>query len=66
MPRKQATKVRLTRRVRLDRRGAEALKIEVRRLARRLGVSVTALQIRRVEGQASPRRSVPRAQPRPR
>ena len=61
---KRTTKIRLTRRVRLDRRGAETLKIELRRLARRLGVSVASLQIRRVEEQASPTRSVPRARTR--
>lgn len=64
MPNRRTTKIRLTRRVRLDRRGAEALEIEVRRLARRLGVSVASLQIRRVEEQASPKRSVPRARTR--
>lgn len=36
-----------------DRRAAESLQLEVRRLARRLGLAVTAVRIRRVERRAT-------------
>ncbi len=65
MPGRRTSKIRLKRRVRLDRRRAEALQIEVRRLAKRLGLSIAELQVRRLEGKPSPKRPVPRARPRP-
>jgi hypothetical protein len=63
MPGRRTAKIRLTRRVRLDRARAEALQIEVRRVAKRLGLSIAELRIRRLEEKPSPGRRAPRARP---
>jgi hypothetical protein len=65
MPRRRTAKIRLKRRVRLNRGRAEALQIEVRRLAKRLGLSIAELQVRRLEEKPSPRRPAPRSRSRP-
>lgn len=41
---------RITVRVPLDRRGAEALQLEMRRLARRYGIEIRAVDVKRVKG----------------
>jgi hypothetical protein len=63
MPGRRTAKIRLTRRVRLDRGRAEALQIEVRRLAKRLGLSIAELRIQRLAGKPSPRRPARRVRP---
>jgi hypothetical protein len=60
MPKQQAREIRLTRRVRIDRRGAEALKMALRRAARELGLPLADLQVRRVEAPGAPRSPVRR------
>jgi hypothetical protein len=41
---------RITVRVPLDRRGAEAFQLEARRLARRYGVEIKPVEVKRVKG----------------
>lgn len=49
MPRRQAVAPPITVRLRTSRKSSEALRLEVRRIARRLGVSVASVRIRRRE-----------------
>lgn len=41
---------RVTLRVSLDRRGAEALQLELRQLARRCGLEIKSVEIKKVKG----------------
>lgn len=52
LPRRKVAERQLTMRVAGDRRAAELLQLEIRRLARRLGLHVAAVRVRRVEGRA--------------
>jgi hypothetical protein len=53
MPVRRGPRVRITARAVLDRRAVEVLELEMRRLARQLGLEVSAIRIRRVAAEAT-------------